>query len=43
MNLPIYELDVGEGFASFEFISEGHKGEIYSISREEDNDYRLTY
>ena len=28
MNLPVYELDVGEGFTTFEFISEGHKGEI---------------
>ena len=28
MNLPIYELDVGEGFTTFEFISEGRKGKI---------------
>ena len=31
MNLPIYELDVGEGFTTFEFISQGHKGIIPKI------------
>ena len=28
MNLPIYELEVGEGLTTFEFISQGHKGII---------------
>ena len=28
MNLPVYELDVGEGITTFEFISQGQKGNI---------------
>ncbi|MCL2074637.1 MAG: hypothetical protein FWH18_11995 [Marinilabiliaceae bacterium] len=31
MNLPIYELDVGECFTTFEFISHGQKGKIPKI------------